>query len=154
MTTSIGLELHPSLVIPDLAHRKKESALLEMVRAAHTLGVLEDPELVRATLLVRERLGGTAIGRGVALPNARTLFVDEQRLIVARSRRGIDWSAPDASPVQLVLLLLSPPECPPEGHHETLLRLAQAVRTARMRTRLLDADAAELFTTRLREALA
>ena len=95
MPITLGPELHLSLVIPDLAHRRRDSALLEMIRRAHEAGAVRDPDMLRATLLLRERLGSTAVGRGVALPNARSLLVHEARLVVGRSRRGIDWGAVD-----------------------------------------------------------
>jgi nitrogen PTS system EIIA component len=154
MAITIGPELHLSLIIPDLGHRRKDSALLEMTRRAQERGTVRDAELLRATLLLRERLGSTAVGRGVALPNARSLFVNEPGLVVGRSRRGIDWSAADGMPVQLVMLLLSPPDVPPDLHHEMLARVAAAVKPVRLRTRLLDAGDADAMAVRLREAMA
>ncbi len=154
MPITIGPELHLSLVIPELGHRKKESALLEMLRRAHDAGAVREPELLRATLLMRERLGSTAVGRGVALPNARSLLVNEPRVVVGRSHRGIDWGATDDVAVQLVFLVLSPPELTPEAHHESLARVTAAFKTIRQRTRLLEAGDAQALTLRMREALA
>ena len=39
--------------------------------------------------LLRERVGCSALGKGVALPHARSVAVRSMRLIVARSRRGV-----------------------------------------------------------------
>lgn len=153
MSILVGPELHPSLVIPDLGQRRKEAALLDMVRRACDAGRVRDPERVRAALLVRERWGTTSPGRGVAFPNVRSLLVDESCLVLARSRRGIEWGAPDDAPVHLLVLVLSPAEASVETHHELLSRVVTGVKPARMRTRLLEADGAEAIAALAREAI-
>src|SRR5437870_4489068 len=103
MSTAIGPSvLDSSLYIPELKLKRKESVIQELVARAHQSGVVRDPELLRETLLLRERLGTTAIGKGVAVPYARSLAVIESRLMVARSKRGVPWDAPDDQPVHLV----------------------------------------------------
>src|SRR5436309_16044054 len=105
MSISIGAPvLDSSLYIPDLRPRRKESALKELVSRAHLAEVVREPDLLLETLALRERLGSTAIGKGVAVPSPRSLAAVEPRLLVARSRRGLDWGADDGLPVQLVLL--------------------------------------------------
>src|SRR5262247_567318 len=111
MTT---VAVHPvpdsSLFLPDLKLKRKESVLHEMVCAAQRAGAVRESALLHETLLRRERWCGSAIGKGVAVPNARSLAITEPRLLVARLRRGLDWSAADEVPVQLVLLVLSTSE--------------------------------------------
>ena len=153
MAILVGPELHPSLVIPDLGLRGKEAALLDRARRARDAGRARDPERVRAALLVRERWGSTSPGRGMAFPNARSLLVDEVCIVLARSRRGIDWAAPDEEPVHLIVLLLSPAETSVEVHHEALTRIVTGVKPARVRTRLLEAQGAEAIAALAREAI-
>lgn len=153
MSILVGPELHPSLVIPDLGQRRRESALLDMLRRARDAGRVRDPELARATLLARERLGPTSPGRGVAFPNARSLLVDEACWVLARSRRGIEWGAPDDGAVHLVLMVLSPSETSVETHHELLARAAAALKPARTRSRLIEADGADDLLALAREVL-
>jgi mannitol/fructose-specific phosphotransferase system IIA component (Ntr-type) len=114
--------------------------LQELVACAQQARALREPSLLLETLCLRERLGSTAVGKGVAVPNARSIAVIEPRLVVARSRRGIDWKAPDEIPVQLVLLVLSPGEISLEAHHEFLARAANVARLQRHRQRLIEAD--------------
>src|SRR5436190_17330891 len=109
MTISIGPSvLDNSLWITDLRPRKKESVLQELVARAHEAGAVREPVLVVDVLCLRERLGSTAIGKGVAVPNARSIAVFEPRILFGRSRRGIDWKADDELPVQLVFMVLTP----------------------------------------------
>ena len=131
--------LDPSLYIPELKTRKKDAALADLVAVAHQAGAVRGPDLLWELLVARERLGNTAIGKGVALPHARSLTVSRPQLVVARCRRGIDWDAPDELPVTLVLLTLTPGEWSEEAHHALLGRAAAVARLQRNRQRLLDA---------------
>lgn len=140
-----------SLCLPDLRLKRKESALHEMVCAAQEVRAVRDAELLHQTLLRRERWYSSAIGKGVAVPNARSLGVTAPRLLVARSRRGVDWGAADGAPVQLVLLVLSPSESSIEAHIERVARAASLTRLQRNRTRLLEADGSQALAAILRE---
>ena len=153
MTTTVGPALlDPSLFIPELKTRRKPSVLQELVAHATRAGAVRVPTVLCDTLLLRERLFGTGIGKGVAVPHARSIAVTEPRLVVARSRRGIAWDAADGLPVHLVLLVLSPAESGEEAHAEFVSRTAAAGRLQRNRTRLLEAgcfgEIAEVFAER------
>ncbi len=76
--------LDPSLFVPDLKTRRRDSVLQELVEVARRAGAVREPDVLRETLLRRERWCGTAIGKGVAVPHARSISVTEARLIVAR----------------------------------------------------------------------
>ena len=75
----------------------------------------------------------------------------ESRLVVARSRRGIDWKAPDGADVELVFLVLSPAAWSIEMHHEWLGRAAAFARLQRNRQRLLEATDAIAMVSAVRE---
>ncbi len=153
MSISIGPALHPALYISELKTRKRDSALHEMARRAQAQGVACDPELLHALLALRERLGGTAMGHSIAVTDARSLTVIESRLLVGRSRRGVDWGAADGEPVRLVLLALSTAETPAASHLERVARAVAAVRPARARQRLLETESLEELGGLLREVL-
>jgi mannitol/fructose-specific phosphotransferase system IIA component (Ntr-type) len=140
-----------SRFLPDLRLKRKESALHELVCAAHEARAVRDPGLLHETLLRRERWVSSAIGKGVAVPNARSLGVAAPRLLVARSRRGVDWGAADGVPVQLVVLVLSPSEASIEGHLERVARAVSLTRLQRNRTRLMEAEGAAALAALLRE---
>jgi mannitol/fructose-specific phosphotransferase system IIA component (Ntr-type) len=128
---AIPSALDPLLCIPDLKPKRKDSALAEMVGLAHRSGSVRDPEPLLDFLLLRERLGTTAIG-------------------IARSRRGMDWNALDEQPIQLILLVLSPAESSETVHHALLARAVAVARLQRNRQKLLDAPALEI-EQRMRE---
>jgi mannitol/fructose-specific phosphotransferase system IIA component (Ntr-type) len=143
-----------SLFIPELRYRKLEPVLGEMTARAGRAGCVIAPRLLRGTLVMRERAGSTGIGKGAALPHARSVHVLEPCMVFARCSHGIDWNAPDAEAVRLVLLMLSPAEATAEMHVEWIARGAAILRLQRLRQRLLDAERFETVAAVFAEALA
>lgn len=74
-------------------------------------------------LMNRERLGSTALGDGVAIPHCRTRC---KRIHAAflRLAQPIDYDAPDGAPVDLLFVLVVPPE-ETSAHLEVLATLAR-----------------------------
>ena len=140
MSILVGPALHPAHLIPDLKSRSRDSVLGELTRQAQGIGVTREPGSLRATLRMRERLGSTAVGRGLAVPNARSLLVGRPVLLVGRSRRGVDWGAEDGAPVHLVLLVISPAQTSAPCHVAAVARAVAATRPARARQRLIESD--------------
>lgn len=62
------------------------------------------------SLIGREALGSTGIGKGVAIPHARIKGMASPVGVLARTRRAIEFGAPDGEPVSVVLVLLVPEE--------------------------------------------
>ena len=96
--------------------------------------------MLRAALLMRERLGSTAVGHGLAVPNARSLLVTRPVLLVGRSRRGVDWEAEGGVPVHLVLLVISPAQTSAPCHVAAVARAVAAARPVRARLRLFESE--------------
>lgn len=142
-----------ALIFCELRPKRRESALRELVERAHAAGAVAESALLCETLLLREKLACSALGKGVAVPHTRSLAVLEPRLVVGRSARGITWGAPDERPVHLVLLTLSPPDLPESTHLELVERMAAVVRPVRQRTKLLEASDDGVVAALFREAL-
>ncbi len=60
----------------------------------------------------RESLGSTGIGRGVALPHTKHPAVTRRLGILGVCRPSVDFDSIDAEPVDLIFLILSPPDSP------------------------------------------
>jgi PTS system nitrogen regulatory IIA component len=143
-----------SLCIHDLKSKKKDAALAELASAAVEAGIASEGALLLESLRMRERLGSTAIGKGVALAHSRSVTVSQGRILVARAPRGIDWSAADQAPVQLVLMILAPAEWSDEAFHALLGRAGATARLQRTRQKLLAAPSVEGLASVWREAMA
>lgn len=86
------------------------------------------PELganeVLDSLVRRERLGSTGLGRGVALPHGRLANIDQGLGAFVRLEQPIDYDAIDGMPVDLIFALVVP-EKATEGHLNMLAALAE-----------------------------
>ncbi len=104
-------------ILVDLQATGKEEAVREIVRSLHDAGRLAESEIdsVSRAILSREELGSTGIGQGVAVPHTRHPTVDRLIGTVALSRKGVDFAALDGEPVDILFLLVSPPNQP--GDH-------------------------------------
>jgi nitrogen PTS system EIIA component len=128
-------------VVLDLEVGSKRS-LLQML-AAEVASRLGRPEgEILDALRARERLGSTALGRGVALPHARLAGNDPPVMLFARLRRPIDYEARDEEPVDLVILMLWP-EAAAEGFMPALAETCRALREPQALRRLRGATSAE-----------
>ena len=83
-----------------------------------------DRKTVLHTLIERERLGSTGIGRGVALPHGRINGLDEVIGAVVGLEKPLDYDALDNEPVKLAFGLLVPAEAN-ERHLKILAHLAR-----------------------------
>ena len=95
---------------------------------AQRLGL--DSGAVLAALNEREQLGSTGFGQGVAIPHAKIEGLPRIYGLFARLGEAVDYKAIDGRPVDLVFLLLSPPD----AGAEHLKALAMVSRLLRDRT--------------------
>ena len=58
--------------------------------------------------LDREHKGSTGIGKGIAIPHARTAGVTDLIGALGISREGLDFEADDGQPCHLIFLILAP----------------------------------------------
>ena len=132
----MGISDHLSTddVILDLDAATKQDVLrLLSAEAASRLGRPEREVL--GALAMRERLGSTALGRGVALPHAQLAGSSPPLALLARLRRPVDFEARDDEPVDLVILVLWP-QASPEGFLPALSAIVRALREPQALRRL------------------
>src|SRR4249920_432286 len=131
--------LDTSLFLLELKHRRRERALEDLALSASANGSAYGADRLRDALLRRERCYSSAIGKGVAIPHARSIAVSEPLVIVARSVPGVDWKSRDGLPVHLVLAVVAPADFSADAFFELVAHAAGAARLQRHRQRLLEA---------------
>ncbi len=128
----------------DVAVGNKRQLLIQLAQiAAARLSV--DPNLIAHSIGERERLGSTGFGGGVAIPHGKLAGLDRVYAMVARLAAPVDYKAIDGGKVDLVFLLLSPPDAGAE-HLKALAAVSRLVRNA--------ATVEKLRGARSRDALA
>lgn len=88
----------------------------------------------------RERLGCTALSKGLAIPHARMEHVDEPVAAFIQLLEPIDFDAADDTPVDLVFGLLLPAEY---ENRDAFKELVQLLSLAANQARLRSADSAD-----------
>ena len=118
--------LDPRSVIAHLRVGNKKQALQELARrAAAVTGVAE--RRIFEVLSERERLGTTGIGMGIAIPHGKMPEIGRLFGMFARLERPIPFEAIDDQPVDLVFVLLAPPNAGAE-HLRVLARVSRLLR--------------------------
>jgi PTS system nitrogen regulatory IIA component len=130
-------------IIPSLAVTGKKQALQDLAARAAEMTGLEAREIFD-TLLHRERLGSTGLGRGIAIPHVKFKALQGIVCLFARLPEPIDFDSHDSEPVDLIFLLLAP-EHAGGDHLKALARISRLVREPLTLERLRSApDAAAL----------
>jgi PTS system nitrogen regulatory IIA component len=110
----------------DLSTGNKRQLLNQLAQIAAARLSL-DPSEIADSIAERERLGSTGFGGGVAIPHGKLDKLDRVYALVARLSMPIDYKAIDGQPVDLVFLLLSPPDAGAE-HLKALASVSRLVR--------------------------
>ena len=98
-----------------------------------------DTRQIFDTLLQRERLGSTGLGRGIAIPHVKFKQLKSIVCLFARLAEPIEFDSHDGEPVDLVFLLLAP-EHASGDHLKALARISRLVREPVMLDRLRAAE--------------
>lgn len=101
-----------------------------------------DRSVVREKIGLREEIGSTGFGRGVAIPHARIPGLNRPVAAFFRLEAPVDFEAADAMPVDLVFALLSP-EAAGASHLHALAAISRMMRDERMHDALAGASDAE-----------
>ena len=110
----------------DLTATNKRQLLNQLAQvAAARLAI--DPSTIADAITEREQLGSTGFGGGVAIPHGKLATLERVYALVARLAVPVDYKSIDHAPVDLVFLLLSPPNAGAD-HLKALAAVSRLVR--------------------------
>ena len=113
---------------PSLPAGNKRALLQQLAQiAAARLDV--DPGEILSSVTERERLGSTGFGHGVAIPHGKIEGLNRIYCLFARLAEPVDYKTIDRQRVDLVFLLLSPPDAGAE-HLKALASVSRVTRHA------------------------
>jgi nitrogen PTS system EIIA component len=113
-------------IVHRIKSNQKNDVLLAMAEtAARAYGV--DMSATLESTLERERLGGTGVSDGVAIPHARLKGLTTPKAVLAVLDPAIDFDAPDGRPSDIIVLLLSPDDAGAD-HLKALARISRLLR--------------------------
>lgn len=136
-------------ILPRVSANSRRHAL-QIVSEALAHAAMVDARAAFDAVLLRERLAGTGVGEGVALPHARVAGLARPVAAFARLDPPVGFEAIDGRPADLVFMLLAPADRGGD-HLKALARLSRFLKRAGMRDKLRNARGVEdlraLFAT-------
>lgn len=124
----------PDAIIARLSATSRRQALQAMADALAKSSSI-DARAVFDAVLLRERMSGTGMGEGVAIPHAPVVGVTRPLGAFARLETPLDFEALDKRPVDLVVMLLAPPDKGAD-YLKALAKVSRLMRRADVREKL------------------
>ena len=136
--------LSPQAVFHRLKAANKKKLIAELAACAGTVAGLDEGKVFES-LWEREKLNSTGVGHGIALPHARLSKLERIIGIFAQLENTVDFDAIDDAPVDLVFVLLTPPDAGAD-HLKALARVSRLMRNVAVCEKLRAAnDRAQLY---------
>jgi PTS system nitrogen regulatory IIA component len=118
----------------DLVAANKKALFQQLAAASSRLTGLP-AKTIAASLNAREKLGSTGFGGGAAIPHGKIEGLDQLFGYFARLEAPVDFQSIDGMPVDLVFLLLSPPDAGAD-HLKALARVSRVFRDSQIVAKL------------------
>lgn len=98
--------LNENLIIPELNSSNKNGVINEMLDLLKDDPRIINFEKVKESVLEREKIMSTGVGKNFAIPHGKTDAVTSIICAFGKSTKPIDYQALDSQPVYLVFLLI------------------------------------------------
>lgn len=121
---------------------EKQELLDKMMELAMHSGNIIDKEEAKKEIFERERIMSTGVGKGIALPHAKTNSVKDTVAALAILKAPIDYEALDSEPVNIVMLLIGR-ENNVGNHLRLLSKISRFMNNDSFRSRLAESKTPE-----------
>jgi len=125
-----------------MASSEKKDAIEELVDTLASAGKVTDPDALKEAVWSREQTRTTGIGQGLAIPHGKSDCVDKLVMAIGKPAAPIEFESIDKQPVQLIVLLASPPDRTSD-HIQALARISRLMTMRDFRERVYAAQNAE-----------
>ena len=126
----------------NIESKDKKGAINELIEMLVKEKKVKDISKAVQSVMDREKIGTTGVGQGIAIPHSRTDAVSELIGAFGISKKGIDFESLDGEPVNLIFLILSPPDTGGQ-HLRALARISRLFKDKFFRQALIDATTVE-----------
>ena len=143
--------LSPRAVKVPLVSTEKKAVIDELVDLLVEAGQIDKPDLLKKVVWEREQQRSTAIGEGLAIPHGKSTCSKNLVMAIGRPAAPIDFDSVDKKPVQLVVLLASPPDRTAD-HIQALGKISRLMSDAAIRQAAFTATTTEELYALLKNA--
>ncbi len=143
--------LTQDMILPDLKSEDRIGILTEMVSYLKKKNKISKEKDLYDRLLQREKLGSTAIGDGVAIPHCKMKGINDPIVMLAISKKGVNFHSLDGNPSHIFFLVVSSPDNP-SLNLQILASIAHLVRKSDfLLKKILDANNIDTTLDMIRE---
>lgn len=125
------------LIELNLNGKNKEEVLKELSHIIAKSDKIEQKDVIYKALLEREALGSTGIGKGVAIPHAKTEGAKDLTIAFGISKEGVDFKSLDREKVKIFFVFASPMR-ESKKYLKVLARISRLIREESFRERLIN----------------
>lgn len=130
------------LISLNLKAKNKDEALKELSALIGKSEKIEKKDVIYKALLERENLGSTGIGKGVAIPHAKTDAAESLTIAFGISKEGVDFKSLDQEKVKIFFVFASPFK-DSQIYLKVLARISRLIRDENFREKLLNCENAK-----------
>ncbi len=134
--------LKEEFILTKFKSTDKEDVINELIDLYKNDDKVVDIEQVRKSVLDREKIMSTGVGKGFAIPHGKTNAVKDILAAFGKSDESIDYEALDGKPVNLIFLLVGKDNLV-SSHIKLLSRISRLMNKDDFRQRLIEAKTAQ-----------
>lgn len=143
--------LTPESVAVGIDAADKDAFIKKVVSLLEGRPEIQDLKEVERSVLEREWLMSTGVGKGLALPHAKTKAVSGTVAALVVTKAPVPWESIDGESVRLVFLLVGVPDAKSE-HVKILSRISRIMNRDAVRKQLAEASSSEELLNTLKKA--
>lgn len=137
--------LQPNCICSPLKATDKQQVINELIDVLAGAGQVSDAESLKGAVWSREQTRTTGIGHGLAIPHGKCASMKGLAIAIGKPANPIDFEAIDSQPVQLVVLLASPPD-KTSDHIQALAQISRMMNDSAFRESIYNAESpAEIY---------
>lgn len=137
-----------TLVCSEISSKKR---VLEKVSEIMAEAINVNPKKVFESLLCREKLGTTALGKGVAIPHGRVACCSQVTAVFLLLETAIDYDAQDGQAVDIIFAILVPEDANNE-HLKCLAGIAEILSHDKILSQIRHAHSSKALYSILEDA--
>lgn len=134
--------LNPKCICSPLVAVDKQDVINELVDVLVESGQVTDADSLKNAVWTREQTRTTGIGHGLAIPHGKCSSMKELAIAIGKPEAPIDFEAIDSQPVQLIVLLASPPD-KTSDHIQALAHISRLMNDTGFREEIYNATSPE-----------
>ena len=134
--------LNPDCICSPLTAVDKQDVINELIDVLVKSGQVSDSDSLKSAVWTREQTRTTGIGHGLAIPHGKCSSMKGLAIAIGKPATPIDFEAIDSQPVQLIVLLASPPD-KTSDHIQALAHISRMMNNAAFREEIYQTTSPE-----------